>query len=174
MLSTNFEFIRYFFNEYCLIQLCYDYDPALFMFLVVPVCKKFKTLTVGNKEIIKMLVSTVHPDEVTSLSFVFARGNHSLSPHGSPQTRVSHLLFFYPLQFCKGSKKDARASERLRICCFPLFCARHLNMMHVSKIFYQIFLQMSEILSGLVMGTLTIVGENQVGALLGKKSERSL
>jgi len=69
-------------------KLCYEYDPALFMYLLVPVCKKFKTLTVGNKEMIKMLVSTVHPDE------------------------------------------------------------------------------MSEILSELVMGTLTIVGENQVGALL--------
>ena len=51
-----------------LFQLCYDYDPALFMFLVGPVFKKFQSITVGNKEMIKMLVSAVHPDEVIPFS----------------------------------------------------------------------------------------------------------
>ena len=46
------------------LQACFDYDPALFMYLIQPVFKRFENFTVGNKDLIKMFVATVHPEEV--------------------------------------------------------------------------------------------------------------
>ena len=41
------------------------------MYLIESIFKKFSDIAVGNKDIIKMLVTTVHPDEVRNVSFIF-------------------------------------------------------------------------------------------------------
>ncbi|XP_057302990.1 integrator complex subunit 3-like [Hydractinia symbiolongicarpus] len=46
---------------------CYEYDPALFMYLIEMIFKHFHEVAVGNKEIIKMLVATVHPNEMNAI-----------------------------------------------------------------------------------------------------------
>ena len=42
------------------------------MYIIELIFKRFSEVTVGNKDIIKMLVATVHPDEVMS-SFIYIR-----------------------------------------------------------------------------------------------------
>jgi len=59
-------------------KLCYEYDPALFMYLVGPVFKRFQSMTVGNKELIKMLVSAVHPDEMSNIINDLVLGTFSI------------------------------------------------------------------------------------------------
>ena len=41
------------------------------MYLIESIFKKFSDIAVGNKDIIKMLVTTVHPDEVRNASLLF-------------------------------------------------------------------------------------------------------
>ena len=41
------------------------------MYLIESIFKKFSDIAVGNKDIIKMLVTTVHPDEVRNTSLLF-------------------------------------------------------------------------------------------------------
>ncbi|XP_047139357.1 integrator complex subunit 3 isoform X1 [Hydra vulgaris] len=60
------------------LKICYEYDPHLFMFLIESMFKRFKNQLVGNEEIIRMLVSTIHPDEMNSLISNILMGNLSI------------------------------------------------------------------------------------------------
>jgi len=46
------------------LKVCYEYDPILFMYLIESIFKRFKETAVGNKEVVKMLAATIHPDEM--------------------------------------------------------------------------------------------------------------
>ena len=67
------------------------------MYLIESIFKKFSDIAVGNKDIIKMLVTTVHPDEVRNVSFI--------------------LFFFGPRPWPEGSYKigSVRPSSRLSV-----------------------------------------------------------
>ena len=72
------------------------------MYLIESIFKKFSDVAVGNKDIIKMLVTTVHPDEVrnASLFFFFA---FFLDPSLGQKGPIKQGLSLRP-SFCPTSR----------------------------------------------------------------------